>query len=53
MPVSDCFRLHLNVLYQPILTGLMALVAGSAMSLAFAPVGWAWLTVIALATFLS
>ncbi|MFE8071788.1 hypothetical protein QQM79_12080 [Marinobacteraceae bacterium S3BR75-40.1] len=49
--MSDCFRLHLNVLYQPILTGLMALVAGSAMSLAFAPVGWAWLTVIALATF--
>lgn len=49
--MPDCFRLHLNVLYQPILTGLMALVAGSAMSLAFAPVGWAWLAVIALATF--
>jgi len=29
----------------------MALLAGSAMSLAFAPVGWAWLAVIALATF--
>ena len=43
--------LYTGVRYKPLLTGGMALLAGGAMPLAFAPVGWAWLAVIALATF--
>lgn len=35
--------------YKTFLTRVMALLAGGAMPLAFAPVGWAWIAVMALA----
>ncbi len=37
--------------YKTFLTRVMALLAGGAMPLAFAPVGWAWIAVMALAAF--
>ncbi|WP_253742707.1 hypothetical protein [Halomonas sp. THAF12] len=43
--------LYIGVRHKSLLTGVMALLAGGAMPLAFAPVGWAWLAVIALAAF--
>ncbi|MCS5571772.1 MAG: apolipoprotein N-acyltransferase, partial [Pseudomonadales bacterium] len=37
--------------HKELLTRGIALLAGGAMPLAFAPVGWAWLAMIALAAF--
>lgn len=44
-------RLYTGMHCKPLLTAVMALLAGGAMPLAFAPVGWAWLAVIVLAAF--
>ncbi|GAA5173179.1 apolipoprotein N-acyltransferase [Modicisalibacter zincidurans] len=43
--------LYTGVRDRPLLKGLLALLAGGSLPLAFAPVGWAWLAVIALAAF--
>jgi len=44
-------RLSTGVRHKPLLRGLLALLAGGGLPLAFAPVGWAWLGIIALAVF--
>lgn len=42
---------HIGAHYGPLLKGLLALLLGGSMPLAFAPVSWAWLATICLAAF--